>query len=227
MRTERGIPYSDEMVRAKLDGRKTVTRRLRGLNILNESPGWWGYEKQMPDGRYMFLLTNGCKMQQITCPFGKPGDILYGREAWRLVLWKNVSFGGYCIDYRADGGFVAIHDTMTTADQWARYYKPSENWRASIHMPKCYSRIWDEIVDVRPERLWDITEADSFKEGIDEESDDYIKAEHYMLGGSAIEGGSPAVFTFIGLWDSINAKRGYPWSSNPWVWRIETKEIER
>jgi hypothetical protein len=25
------------------------------------------------------------------------------------------------------------------------------------------------------------------------------------------------------VWDSINASRGYPWESNPWVWKIEFK----
>jgi hypothetical protein len=28
------------------------------------------------------------------------------------------------------------------------------------------------------------------------------------------------------LWNSINAKRGYSWESNPWVWVIEFKRIE-
>ena len=26
---------------------------------------------------------------------------------------------------------------------------------------------------------------------------------------------------FAKLWDSINAKRGYSWKSNPWVWVVE------
>jgi len=32
---------------------------------------------------------------------------------------------------------------------------------------------------------------------------------------------------FAVLWDSINANRGYPWASNPWVWRYEYKRVER
>ena len=27
------------------------------------------------------------------------------------------------------------------------------------------------------------------------------------------------------LWDSINAKRGFPWDSNPWVWAITFRAI--
>lgn len=33
----------------------------------------------------------------------------------------------------------------------------------------------------------------------------------------------PARFKFATLWDRINAKRGYSWESNPWVWVIEFK----
>ena len=32
---------------------------------------------------------------------------------------------------------------------------------------------------------------------------------------------------FAALWDSINAKRGYSWADNPYVWVIEFKRIER
>ncbi len=28
---------------------------------------------------------------------------------------------------------------------------------------------------------------------------------------------------FIRVWDSLNAKRGYSWASNPWVWVISYK----
>jgi len=31
---------------------------------------------------------------------------------------------------------------------------------------------------------------------------------------------------FVELWDSINAKRGYSWDSNPWVWVIEWELLE-
>ena len=36
---------------------------------------------------------------------------------------------------------------------------------------------------------------------------------------------TPAI-AFERLWDTLNAKKGYPWSSNPWVWAIEFKVIE-
>jgi hypothetical protein len=32
---------------------------------------------------------------------------------------------------------------------------------------------------------------------------------------------------FRRLWDDLNAKRGYGWESNPWVWVIEFTRIEK
>jgi hypothetical protein len=31
------------------------------------------------------------------------------------------------------------------------------------------------------------------------------------------------VEAFADIWNSINAKRGYSWESNPWVWVVEFK----
>lgn len=31
--------------------------------------------------------------------------------------------------------------------------------------------------------------------------------------------------SFANLWDEINAKRGFPWESNPWIWRIEFRRM--
>jgi len=30
---------------------------------------------------------------------------------------------------------------------------------------------------------------------------------------------------FETLWDSINAKRGYSWDLNPWVWCVDFKRV--
>jgi len=30
---------------------------------------------------------------------------------------------------------------------------------------------------------------------------------------------------FEALWDSLNAKRGYGWDKNPWVWVIEFRRL--
>ena len=90
-------------------------------------------------------------------------------------------------------------------------------------MPYRYVRTKLEIVSIRVERLHDITEEECFREGIDADNEDYQAAEHYQLGGSPIQGGSPAKFAFIALWQRINGQES--WNGNPWVWRIEFKKL--
>jgi hypothetical protein len=83
-------------------------------------------------------------------------------------------------------------------------------------MPRWASRITLEIVDVRVERVQDISGEDCITEGIDAlyEPDTNIPADHYNRQSYAT------------LWDSINAKRGYCWDKNPWVWVIEFKLVQ-
>lgn len=75
----------------------------------------------------------------------------------------------------------------------------------------CASRITLEITGVRVEPLWRMAVDDMLAEGVPEaQGDDDDK--HPLT-------------PFIKLWDSINAKRGYPWSDNPWVWVIEFRKL--
>jgi hypothetical protein len=74
--------------------------------------------------------------------------------------------------------------------------------RPSIHMPRWASRITLEITDVRVERLQDIGTDDARAEGmIGDENDS--PTGHYET-----------------LWDKLNAKRGFGWDVNPWVWAL-------
>lgn len=34
-----------------------------------------------------------------------------------------------------------------------------------------------------------------------------------------------AVDVFAMLWDNINAKRGFGWDANPWVWVVEFRRV--
>lgn len=134
----------------------------------------------------------------LRCPFGVPGDRLWVRETWALAVPAGSSVRAERIPhYKADGEMLP-------------------RWKPSIHMPRWASRITLEITGVRVERLQEIKPIDTVAEGVYEPKLNYGKAE-----------GPYAIATFANYWDSINAKRGYPWDSNPWVWVIEFERVDK
>ena len=84
-------------------------------------------------------------------------------------------------------------------------------WTPSIFMPRWASRITLEIIEVRVERLQEMPATDALKEGIKLKKP-YIHADLKVLAD------------FKDLWDSLNAKRGYGWDTNPFVCCISFKE---
>lgn len=89
---------------------------------------------------------------------------------------------------------------------------PREGKTPSIHMPRWASRLTLELTDVRVERVQDISEADAQREGWDISN---------LPEGHCYDCTHHARDWFHGLWDSINAKQGFGWDTNPWVWVIE------
>lgn len=131
------ILFNTDMVRAILDGRKTVTRRLVKF-LSRKNPNWTGYVK---DG---LMLYNGRNEPCIKKAPYQPGDILYVRESY-----SELSFGYV---YKADGENI---------DHLGNVIK----WHPSIHMPKEAARIWLKVTNVRVERLQEITPQGAWKEG--------------------------------------------------------------
>lgn len=135
-------------------------------------------------------------------PYGLPGERLWVRE----------TFGQWAGEYVYKAS-QTTHPKAATSN-W--------KWTPSIHMPRDASRILLEITDIRVERIQEISESDCWAEGINDEGDAYLNAEHLTLA----VGGCPEKSAFRDLWDSINAKQGYGWDSNPWVWVVEFKPLE-
>lgn len=132
------------------------------------------------------------------CPYGVPGDRLWVRETWRDDSYDCEWGTRMQYSYRAD----------------FPHGDGGGNWRPSIHMPRHASRILLEITGVRAEHLQDITNEDCYAEGITQE-----QANEQWYDGPHPES------VFANLWDSLNAKRGYGWDVNPWVWVIEFKPL--
>ena len=143
---ERGILFKPEMVRARLSGVKTMTRRTRGLEVLNRDPGAWTYHGTDDEGAHVF---HGPEKLSIRCPYGVPGDVLWWKEAWVRGAFDR---GGDMVTlYRADG-----EDSRVA------------RWHSSILMPRWASRIVVPLVAVRAERVTDISDTDAVAEGVDE-----------------------------------------------------------
>ena len=180
-------------VQAILDGIKTQTRR-----VIKPRDPW----KPASDGSpaYVSVLMengewgwsfDGCIYGIIGRSPYQPGDLLWVRETW-----GKDDNGEYV--YRTNYG--------TTEDD---SFPPSMfKWRPSIHMPEEAARLFLRVKDVRVERLQDISEDDARAEGV-------------RAYGPNNCSGTSARIAFAELWDSLNAKRGLGWDTNPWVWVIE------
>jgi hypothetical protein len=252
---ERPILFSGPMVRAILDNRKTMTRRVvkvaytydytapRGEK--QKSTGVNGYighhinHPRLQDGLAV-VDQDGDRLSESEfmefCPYGQPGDRLWVRETcYILGTWvedgKNRS-GRKRWRFRAsDQKRVRYQDAPPTL---LLSKGGGFGWvkRPSIHMPRWASRILLEVTEVRVERVQDISEADAMHEGIVEcdipATGDYPDMVGYMVGpddGRELFDVSPKD-SFRKLWDSINEARGYGRDANPWVWVVSFKRIE-
>lgn len=198
---DRPILFNGPLVRAILEGRKTVTRRpvkatkahADGFMMLDHGKGWWPYNT-FGD----FTSDHEGMEYPIACAYGKPGDRLWVREAWARIR----------VAQAQDQEWVVYREGDNRTD----YGGP---WKPGIHMFRRDSRILLEITDVRVERLQDITEEQALAEGIKKHSD----------GGYHVEDGKHysdcPVESFAGLWSSV----GGNWDANPWVWVVEFKRI--
>ena len=201
---ETPIIFSTEMVRAILDGRKTQMRKTKGLEAINDNPEIWSFLEQIED-EYHFGHgdPSGDAWGEgfVKCPYGKVGDLLWVRET---CSWPKPFRGETTITYKA-----------TFDKEEAPYLRRSKRqWRPAIYMPKWAARIWLEITGIKVEKVQGIGVEDEFAEGrpvpLDTE-----------------ENGRQFDSWFKELWDSLNAKRGYGWDKNPFVWVIEFRRKVR
>lgn len=133
------ILFNTEMVRAILDDRKSVTRRVvkpGHLRVLDSQ-----YHKEHPEVPDKTLLEKLC------LPPYQPGDTLWVRETWN---------GDWCDHYiyKADGGSAK-----------AAGYAAEPKWRPSIHMPREAARIFLLVTCIRVERLQDCGNMQAKDEG--------------------------------------------------------------
>lgn len=253
--TDHPILMCGPMVKATREHRKTQTRRVvklpDGTDRIHASLSVFiatSIERQPRPGATISPVP---KVQQyVKCPYGKPGDRLWVREKWRLcdlhapdLVAEHGGHGEHCmaIRYDADGQTVPLYVRPCSpadnpicliegAQEWCNdVYRKDRYWsrgRPSIHMPRWASRITLEVVSVRVERVQDISGEDAFAEGVPCSAwshEDWIGSD--AIPTSTLDRESYAIEEFAALWDSINAKRGFGWEANPWVWAVEFKVL--
>ena len=215
---ERPILFSAPMVRAILEGRKTVTRRVVKVQPFDLS--WSRRDHRFEylsgraqngdeiDGFYAYATRSGGEWNA-KCPYGQPGDRLWVREAWQAdaqvnaVAPRDLSSGEQ-IHYPADGALRQTGCSMITT---------GKN-RPSIHMPRWVSRILLEITDVRVERLQQISLRQIEAEGCE-------VRQFWLFGADEQERQRIGANVFRGLWEST----GGDWGTNPRVWVVEFKRL--
>ena len=204
-KVERPILFSGPMIRALLADTKTQTRRhLYKMRKLNRASC---VHRDYPPPRELTPVGQGWAMTDWRR--AKAGDQLWVREAWGTAsIFDDVaprdlpSFAP--IKYYADGkivGATAGYGLMLKA-------------RPSIHMPRRFSRILLEIVDIRVERLQDISEADAMAEGWVRRPE--VSADPQVHADAARD-------WYSDLWEQINGAGS--WAVNPWVWVVEFKRV--
>ncbi|GAB1617116.1 hypothetical protein [Pseudomonas sp. NGC7] len=210
---ERPILFSGHMVRAILNGQKTVTRREIKPSMRSADSSFELHLQEDESWRPMHTFDESCMdangtEHPIVCPYGQPGDRLWVREAWLAdaqldtIAPRDLSQGEPIL-YPADGSVRQTGCAMVSQGRG----------RPSIHMPRWASRILLEITAVRVELLQDITEEQAEAEGVNflrhvPDADETLTASQL----------------FECIWSSINGDES--WNGNPWVWVVEFKRIE-
>lgn len=237
----RPIPFRGEMICGILADRKTQTRRLVTPQPELGDHGWqWpsNIARSMVEIRDMASLG----------PYGRRGDKLWVRETWRSLRQVCNHDDQEPCDEHCDQTYVAYRATprvgyrpipdrqrITYLDESTPLERNREllgPWKSPRFMPRWASRITLEIVNVRVQRLQDITDDDARAEGV----------EPYTPPAGHVSP-EPHRIPFADLWDSINGKRrrrrwdsvseqwrvvideSARWELNPWVWAITFRRL--
>lgn len=222
---EKPILFNTEMVKAIVDGKKIVTRRViknkypnADIELFENKYGKRLVYKQndVPepvineDGSRRVHLT---VYEEIKKPY-EIGDILYVRETWAVCSALNLCSPNKCaiehqmkeniVWYRANG--EQPNQGKTSGEHLIGRGK----WRPSIHMPRAAARIFLKVIGIRAEKLHALDYDSVLREGLRTGYDGWTLA-------------------FKNLWDSTLRKDQlsmYGWDSNPWVWVIEFEKCQ-
>lgn len=196
------ITFHDRTVKAILDRSKTQTRRVMVPQPIEPDmmPVW-------REGEPTWRGVGADVTTVFNCPFGRPGDLLYVREACSIKVAPKGLGDPFAsiVRYRADGTEL----TITIPDDITVKFDNERGWRPSIHMPKWTSRIVLFVTGVWPERLQSINDDDVMAEGVRIYDPEW----------------SPQT-NMEASWDTMFHDTAKAWKENPVVWVIEFSVVQ-
>ena len=204
----KGIYERPEMIKAIVEKRKTVTRRvIKPQPIFETLPSSNGTTINSLGyfwkGHYIRHIENLIEYARY-----QVGETVYIKEAWYLL-------GVYQVNHISFDEKANIRYPLDNSVVWANKPRtkltdvPLKNGNHSpMMMPEWAARYFITITDVRAERLGKITSGDCLAEGITASDKDGIGVRGIELD-----------YKFGQLWNSLN--KDYPWESNPFIFRYE------
>ncbi|RCS70138.1 ASCH domain-containing protein [Vibrio casei] len=183
--------FNTEMVKALLDGRKTVTRRPIKMPMRDRDIGC-----ELSPREVSAEIDNGLFLNSPYCI----GDLIWVRET-------------FCYSINEDGSTIDSNGNPCLSRDSELFYRASPingldaTWTPSIHMPKSASRLTLRVTDVRIERVQDITEEQAKAEGAFCSN---VNEFHNAASPSYCR-------AFKNIWNSIYSN----WDENPYVWVVE------
>ena len=194
----KGIVFKPEMIKAIVEGRKTVIRRV----IKPQPPqdclmAVYTHDRCPNLDEWVFAGEDGDPIDA-KCPQPRyqVGETVYIKEAWATELRYN-NLRPSEIPHSAK-----IFYANDGVGEWPINLAIGM-MRSTLHLPEVFARYFIEMKDVRAERLQEITEEDAILEGMPRVT--------FPRHGAIIAYGK--------LWNSLN--KDYPWESNPWVFKYE------
>lgn len=193
----KGLLFSAEMARANVQGRKTETRRLAGLQTINADPGAWAV---IPHTTHLWQAyrhePRGKADAPLLRPRIQPGEVFYQKETWAPSPEGAI--------YRADDveGYI------------------DSPWKSPLHLAARSARFFGRVTEVRCERLRAMTEKDASAEGVDP-LDPATVPEGERQAAEIF----PHLYAYSKLWSRINFAS--PWRANPWVWVYQYSQVSR
>jgi len=208
---ERPIIFSSKAINDILVDEKLQTRR-----VMKPQPLWlpefntWVW-KTLPGGGYRYGAGE-CEGFAPFSHYGEPGDLLWVREAMfedPYGIWR----------YEADCERVEC-DPVNASAMTAWLMHIDRQKISPMHMPKWACRLRLSVLDVRVQRLQDISEEDAKAEGalpaFEVDAATFIRGKNFDP-----EKASTYKIGFKMAWNETHGqKQGESWADNPFVFAI-------